>query len=154
MDNKELLESKRVQLQQLQTRIGLHGARLWQLPLTYLGGIALGLTAAGSEKFFLNWGMLFFLLTLLGFIFVCCLSGAHEGYKRTAVAMNQVEKDLGLTAWTQCHRSHTVPYWLLMIFGIVICSGATIYSYKNPEAFSAPESSNQSIQPTSYASDD
>ncbi len=137
--DKELFESKRIQLQQLQSRIGLHGTRLWQLPLTYLGGIALGLTAAGSEKFFLNWGMLFSLLTVLGFIFLYCLSGAYEGYKRTAKAMNEVESELGLTTWTKCHHLHRVPYWLLMIFGIVICLGAAAYSYENPDAFNSPE---------------
>lgn len=133
----EIYESKRVQLLQLQERIGLHGSRMWQLPLTYLGGISLALTAAGSDKFQMNWGLLFALLALLGLIFLYCLFGAHEGYKRTATAMNEVEKFLGLTEWTKCHYSHTAPYWIMMIFGFFICFGASVYAFKDPTAFSS-----------------
>ncbi len=44
------LVSKRVQYEILQSRIALHGGRMWQLPLTYLGMLAISLTVVNTEN--------------------------------------------------------------------------------------------------------
>lgn len=125
MDRDIILESKRVQLETLQNRIGLHGSRMWQLPLTYLGAIALALTAYSSDTG-ISIRSLFNALSLLGVAFVFCFYGAHEGYRRTAQTMQNLEKALEIEQTTKAHWSHTVPYFILLIIGIASCVYASL----------------------------
>ena len=121
MTEKDLLESRRVLLQVLQKRISLHGARMWQLPLTYLGAIAIGLNAATNNKVDLPLDIAFLLMALLGVILTWCLKGAEEGYIRTAKNMNEIEKALSLPEFTKSKSPHRHPYYMLMFFGIGCC---------------------------------
>ena len=126
-ESDQLLESKRVQLGLLQKRISLHGSRMWQYPLTYLGTIAITLNGVLNKKTSLPLHMLFLSLSLLGFIFLYCHSGAFEGYRRTARNMQNLEEELGLKNCTQCPLSHWFPYVLLIIFGIMATIAFSIY---------------------------
>ncbi len=115
------LDAKRLQYEILQSRIALHGNRMWQLPLTYLGAIAVALSIGeeGSSEAF---GGLWFLgLSAFGVILMWALYGAFEGYDRTAKNMNELESELGLSVYTKSHIAHSLPYFLLMLFGIVAC---------------------------------
>ena len=127
MAENRVSESYRTQLETLQTRIGLHGNRMWQLPLTYLATIALSLSAATSDNMNVPTEIVFSILTVLGIILTWCLYGAYEGYARTAKNMQDVEEKLGIGVFTRSYRSHSYPYFLLMIFGIVCCAAATNY---------------------------
>lgn len=121
MSDTELLESKRAQMEVLQNRIVVHGSRMWQLPLTYLGALAIGLSAVTSKGVELSLSVVFFFMALLGLILLWCLHGAAESYTRSAKNMNELEADLGLEEYTNAKTSHRYPYYALMIFGI-ICS--------------------------------
>ena len=127
MDKDELIASQRFQLEILQTRIGLHGSRMWQLPLTYLGAIALAVNAAANEKYEISLFLVFGFMTVLGCILLWCLYGAEEGYSRAIKNMNEIERLLGLEEYTISHPAHRLPYYGLMIFGIVSCLLSTMY---------------------------
>jgi|SRR6188768_1917601 len=122
----EHLESRRAQLAQLQTRITSHGTRMWQLPLTYLGGIAVALTAEVDTKLHLDIRLVFGCLALLGFIVFFCLLGAREGYMRATGSMRSVEQVLGLGEHTKAHPLHIVPYFALVVFGTGLCAWAAL----------------------------
>lgn len=126
---KDINDSKRTQLSFLQTRISLHGNRMWQLPLTYIGSLALAISAADSERLpFPKW-WIFFVVTAFGFALLWCISGAYEGYKRTAMDMCRIEGELGLIATTRNAKSHSIPYFLLIILGMLfsIVAAGSIY---------------------------
>ncbi len=60
-------------------------------------------------------------MAVLGMILTWSLFGAYEGYSRTARNMSILEAELGLGSFTNNHPSHSVPYFLLMLFGIGCC---------------------------------
>jgi len=126
MSEKDLNISRRVQLEILQNRIGLHGSRMWQLPLTYLGAIAISLTAASSDGVNLPIEVIFYLMAILGFIVTWCLRGAEEAYTRAANNMRELEKELRLQQYTRAKGLHRYPYYALMVFGILCCLAAAI----------------------------
>lgn len=122
-------DSKRVQLEMLQVRIGLHGSRMWQLPLSYLGLAAITLNSlAEKEQVFPAW-IVFALLTVLGIIMTWALYGAHRRYQQTVDDVNELEAELHLKEYARCDPYHTHPYYGLMIFGIVCCLSASISLY-------------------------
>ena len=114
-------DSKRVQLEILMTRIVLHGNRMWQLPLTYLGLIAISLSVMTEDKLLFSKSMITILLTVLGIIMTWCLYGAHRRYQETVDDANELETELQIRTYTKCDSFHTFPYYALMIFGIT-CS--------------------------------
>ena len=120
-------DSKRVQLGILQTRIGLHGSRMWQMPLSYLGLVAVCLNALVSEKKVIPSFILFTPLTFLGMIMLWALYGAHRRYQETVNDANELETELGLRKYTRCDSYHTYPYYALMIFGIICCLWVSVF---------------------------
>ncbi len=129
-DTKTITETKRVQLGILQTRIALHGTRMWQLPLTYLGLIAISLNALKSESPVFPTHIVFFLLAILGIIMTWCLYGAHRRYQQTVDDANELEAELKLSTYTLCDIYHTYPYYALMVFGALCCTVASVVLLK------------------------
>lgn len=122
-------ESLRTQLELLQTRIGVHGGRLWQLPLTYLGVLAVSFSQFDSQgSVFAPW-FVFSSLAVFGALLLWCMYGAFEGYKRTVIDMNEVERKLGLKETTKNRVSHYAPYFGILILGILFTLAASIYFY-------------------------
>lgn len=125
-------ESIRTQYEMLQSRIALHGGRMWQLPLTYLGTLALSFSVVKDGGSTIPLAYIYLALSILGIIFIYALHGAYEGYSRTADSMNEIEAELGLKTYTKNHPSHSVPYYLLMLFGILSCFVIYIYYSEAP----------------------
>jgi Flp pilus assembly protein TadB len=126
---KERNDSRRTQLSFLQTRISLHGNRMWQLPLTYIGSLALAVSAVVSKDIpFPKW-WIFSAIFLTGFVVLWCMYGAFEGYRRTADDMCRVENELDLKDTTRSNPSHIVPYFLLIIAGMLFSLIAGLYVY-------------------------
>ena len=115
----ELRESQRVQLSFLQARTALHGTRLWQLPLTFLGLLALGVSGLSGEEVGSHVRAVFGVIAIFGGILLWCMYGAREGYHRAAGHMIRLEEELGLEPSTEIKQSHSVPYFGLLIFGIM-----------------------------------
>lgn len=120
-------DSKRTQLEMLQNRIGLHGARMWQLPLTYLGFIAICMTTLTIEEKVFPTFLLFILLAVLGVIMTWCLYGADRRYRQTVKDAKKLEQELQLETYTSCDGYHTYPYYALMAFGMVCSTTASLY---------------------------
>ncbi|HEX5714657.1 MAG TPA: hypothetical protein VF179_00760 [Thermoanaerobaculia bacterium] len=122
-------ESLRTQLEILQTRIGVHGGRLWQLPLTYLGVLVVSLSQFDrQDPVFAPW-FVFSSLTIFGVLLLWCMYGAFEGYKRTVKDMNDVERKLALVETTKNRVSHYAPYFGILVLGILFTVGASVYFY-------------------------
>lgn len=119
-DPEKLDDSKRTQLTFLQTRLLGHGARMWQLPLTYLGAITVSISADQAKISFPVW-TIYLLLYAVGFFFLWCEYGAYEGYERTVRDMNWRETQLGLRPTTKNKISHSLPYFLLIGLGMRFC---------------------------------
>ena len=126
MDDHQVVESKRMQLEILQTRINLHGGRMWQLPLTYLGAIALALTAYSNIETDVSLKLVYIALVIIGMLILLCFYGALEGYRRTAKFMSEIENELEVKNATKLHWAQYVPYLALLIFGIVGCIYASL----------------------------
>lgn len=122
-NNTENLSAKETQLEILQSRITTHGNKLWQLPFSYAGVVALSANLAGGGKSTIPAGQVFFALGIAGLVVIFCMYGAYEGYARTAVNMQKLENELGLTPTTRNYLSHTLPYFLLAVLSVL----ATIY---------------------------
>jgi hypothetical protein len=122
-------DSKRVQLEILQTRIGVHGLRMWQLPLSYLGLVAISLNALTTEQKVFPDFIVLAALSILGIIMTWALYGAHRRYQQTVDNANELEAELQIKKYAHCDAYHTYPYYGLMIFGIVCCLLASIALY-------------------------
>ena len=126
----EMRSSKNVQLEILMNRIILHGNRMWQLPLSYFGIIAISLNAIFTKD---KSGALIpeYLITaslaILGLLITLCLHGAAKRYKETVENSNELERELQLEEYTKWDCFHTSPYYAVMIFGIIICIAKTIF---------------------------
>lgn len=117
--------SQEVQLEILQVRLAVHGGKLWQLPFSYAGIVALSASLSQSETTYIGGSQLFTFLAFLGFIVLACMYGAYEGYSRTAKFMGTLEKDMGLRSSTAVGLTfHVVPYFALAF----ACIGAAIYA--------------------------
>ena len=117
---KDRNDSLRVHLKILQTRISLHGSRMWQLPLTYLATIAGSVSFISGELAIVSTQDLFISLLLLGLIFLYCFYGASGGYIRAVQNMNEVEGELGIEKYAKHPMSHTLPYWTLLLLGVIV----------------------------------
>lgn len=122
-------ESMRAQVNMLQTRIGIHGSRLWQLPLTYLGVLVVSLSQIESKAAIFKPWFIFLSLSLFGLLLLWCMCGACEGYNRAVKSLIRVEEQLGLTVTTAKRRSHYIPYFGLLILGILYTVGAAVFFY-------------------------
>lgn len=122
-------ESRRVQLEVLQSRIALHGTRMWQLPVTYWGVILVALSSldTGSPTWLLR--TVLGGIAGLGILLLYALTGSREGYVRTALHMQRVERELGLIVTTHGPRSHIWPYFGLIGAGVLLSCGAIYFTY-------------------------
>ncbi|TDF37159.1 hypothetical protein EYS14_13445 [Alteromonadaceae bacterium M269] len=123
----DLNDARGVQLENLQSRIGLHGSRMWQLPLTYLGLIAITLNSLSSKEPSFPATIIFSLLGILGIIMMAALHGAYTRYAQTVRNAKKLESELELVPYTHYDGWHIYPYYALMLFGIFCCSWAAIY---------------------------
>jgi hypothetical protein len=99
---------------------------MWQLPLTYLGLIAITLNAiTGGQKYF-SLSLIFGLLAILGGIMIVCLYGADRRYRQTIKDANELEAELKIRTYTAWAWFHTHPYYALMAFGVLCCVGASV----------------------------
>ncbi len=107
------------QYEVLQSRINLHGSRMWQLPFTYLGliGLIISLTFGEDHSPLMNW--VFLGLSAVGLVLLWAWFGAYYGYRRTVENMNELEEKLKMGNFTRCYVSHFMPYLLLFILGII-----------------------------------
>ena len=131
----DLEESRRCQLSLLQSRVEAHGARMWQLPLTFLASIAASFTIIESSIAPKQASMLFSVLAMLGLIFLWCFIGAQAAYMRTCKELASVERALCLNSTTEIvnqtgyRMAQILPYGLFIILGIAVC----LYISINPE---------------------
>ena len=124
-----LHQAKLTQLNLLQTRIGLHGNRMWQLPLTYLGLFGLSFSKTSEKAIMLPFVAIYFGLFAFGFVLLICFYGAYEGYTRTAKNMVTLEEELGLNPSTAKPWSHSWPYFGLLVLGTLLSLIIAIYFY-------------------------
>ncbi len=122
-----LYQAKLTQLNLLQTRIGLHGNRMWQLPLTYLGLFGLSFSKTSQKAIMLPFVAIYFGLFTLGVVLIICWYGAYEGYTRTAKNMIKLEEELGLNPSTANPWSHSLPYFGLLFLGSLLSLIIAIY---------------------------
>lgn len=108
-----------VQYEVLQTRIGLHGGRLWQLPFTYVSFSAIATPVALGNADKVSLPLFFGSLSCVGFLVVLCMFSAWRGYRRTGRNMNEVETRLGIEAYTKFGAWHAAPYFSLMAYVVV-----------------------------------
>ena len=120
-------EGKRTQLEFLQTRIGLHGTRMWQLPLTYMGLLTLASSITPNDSHIFPMWIIFVGLVSLGALLLWCMVGALEGYTRTARHMFRIETELGLLPSTKENTAHSIPYFAVIALGVIFSGGAAIY---------------------------
>ncbi len=106
-------DAKIAQLALLQTRLIAHGSKLWQLPFSYTGIVAVSVGLFEKSKIGVPVHYAFYALGVVGLIVIYCMAGAYEGYGRTAKFMRIVESDLGLQPSTNSKISHSLPYFLL-----------------------------------------
>lgn len=118
-------QALRTQLNTLQSRITTHGNRIWQLPFTYLGAAAIAITLSADEKVAKDIAkFLAVALAIVGGFVLLAMRDAYLSYKRTAIAMNKVEFQLGLDCCTSARFAHALPHFLICSAAIVmmICS--------------------------------
>jgi len=123
-----LAAARRIQLETLQTRITVHGNRMWQLPFTYVSFAAIAASLVTSEKVFVDQGIFFYLLSAAGVLVLWAMIDAYKSYSRTARAMNSVELNLHLEQYTTASFSHAAPHFALCISAIISLAVAGFYS--------------------------
>ncbi len=124
----DLAESKRAQLSLLQSRITVHASKLWQLPLTFLGLLALGVSGLPEQYSGLHAKVVFSAISIFGGILLWCMYGAFEGYGRAVMHMIKLEEELGLTVSTALKPAHTLPYFALVVVGIILSAIAALFT--------------------------
>ena len=108
-----IVEAKVAQLELLQARLIAHGSKLWQLPFSYTGIVAVSASLFETTTTSLQGYYVFYALGIGGLIVIYCMIGAYEGYSRTVTFMRTVETELGLQPSATNKPSHSVPYFLL-----------------------------------------
>lgn len=122
MSGDELLQTKRAMLPILQARLAAHGARMWQMPLTFLGAVVVAVAAFSEDQIAISEKHLYCLLTIVGAALSWGLWGGVEGYLRTGKNLRDLESDLDLPPSTKTPISHIGPFVLLMVTGVTICT--------------------------------
>lgn len=115
----ELRQSKNTQLETLQSRLNVHGTRLWQLPFSYIAAALAVMSLTQKEGMAIPPEWIFRLVAILGGIVLICMMGAYEGYDRTVKAIRKLELDLGLDDCARNYPSHTYPYFALVVTTIL-----------------------------------
>lgn len=120
----------RKQLEIMETRIVVHGNRIWQLPFTYIGFSAIAASVAVENSGAFPAQAIFFALALLGGLVLWAMADACKSYERTGSAMNKVEKELRLdipgTA-TSGSRDHAKPHFVICLAAIVALAAGGIW---------------------------
>lgn len=115
----ELRESKNTHLETLQSRLNVHGTRLWQLPFSYIAAALAVMALTEKDGMAIPPEWIFRLLAILGVIVLFCMAGAYEGYDRTVKAINRIEIELGLDDCAKNYPIHTYPYFALVVATIL-----------------------------------
>ena len=130
----QLRKSREVLLQTLQSRLNIHGSRLWQLPFTYIGfaSVSISILLRGDLRAdAIDIAMFLLALGLLGVFVENCMRGSREGYERTVRDINEVSRELGVKEYAQSPTSHILPYFRLMMASIImILILATIFGFR------------------------
>jgi hypothetical protein len=125
MSDEELRQAAlRKQLEIMETRIVVHGNRVWQLPFTYFGFSAIAASIAIENGGSLPAHLLFFALSAIGLLVLWAMADACKSYVRTGTAMNLVENELRLTrddrkTSTSGSASHSAPHFAICLAAIV-----------------------------------
>lgn len=114
----------RKQLEIMETRIVVHGNRVWQLPFTYFGFSAIAASIAVENGGSLPAHWLFFALSAIGILVLWAMADACKSYVRTGTAMNLVEDELKLTradekTSTSGSAGHSAPHFSICIAAII-----------------------------------
>ncbi len=114
----------RKQFEVMETRIVVHGNRVWQLPFTYFGFSAIAASIAVENGRSLPSHWLFFALSAIGFLVLWAMADACKSYVRTGIAMNLVENELNLVrddgqTSTSGSATHSFPHFAICIAAIV-----------------------------------
>ena len=112
--------AKLKQLELLQTRLGIHGGRLWQLPFSYAGVVAISASLLKEGDLVIPYQNVFLALSMAGVIVAACMFGAYEAYRRTARNLRAAEAELSLVPYTHNSFGHCVPYCVLVAFVTVL----------------------------------
>lgn len=123
------ISSLEAQLSTLQTRIGVHGARLWQLPFTYVSFAAIAASVAIRSDTFFRQDLFFFVLSFIGLLVAWAIYDAWRSYQRTAKDMNKVERMLRLEQFTLCKTSQVVPYFAICLFVVLVCGATGVFFF-------------------------
>jgi len=125
MSDEELKQAAlRKQLEILETRIVVHGNRVWQLPFTYFGFSAIAASIAVENGGSLPAHLLFFALSVVGLLVLWAMIDARKSYVRTGKAMNLVEDELKLTredgeTSTSGSAAHSAPHIAICVAAII-----------------------------------
>ncbi|MEM9360825.1 MAG: hypothetical protein AAGB04_32030 [Pseudomonadota bacterium] len=113
----------RKQLEIMETRIVVHGNRVWQLPFTYFGFSAIAASIAVENGGSIPAHSLLFALSAIGILVLWAMIDARRSYVRTGKAMNLIEDELSLTrkdrlTSTSGLAAHSTPHIAICIAAI------------------------------------
>ena len=113
-NERELSESRRAQLAELNARVRAHMATLWQMPFAYLGIVALALGTFTERPRLLAAAALF--LALTGSFVLWAMVGWLDSVHQAVDAINKVEKALGLDETAKKRPwTHALPHFLIVL---------------------------------------
>ena len=101
------------QIDLLQNRIIAYANKLWQLPFSYMGIIAVS-GGIASENGTFDASELFVALGIVGIIVGYCMYGAKEGYARACNHLSRLENEFCGQATTEVKSQQTLPYFLIL----------------------------------------
>ena len=120
--------SLRTQLETLQTRIVIHGNRVWQLPFTYVSFAAIAASLVTERDTFIDGRVFFLALSGVGILVLWAMVDAMLSYRRTARNMNEVEHKLHLGEYTSGSWKHGMPHFAVCLTTIAALAFAAHYA--------------------------
>lgn len=124
MGENEVMMAKCAQMEVLQNRLSRHFNKLWQIPFSYAGIIALTVSKGPDD---LHWAI-FGVLAIAGIFVNWSMIGAKRAYSRTIKNLFDLEIAMDLKPTTRCFPSHYMPFFA--IAWIAVFSALTIAIYQ------------------------
>jgi len=116
-DNKDLPESRRAQLAQLNERVRSQMATLWQMPFAYVGIVALAMGPMVDRPRLLLPASI--LVAIAGALVLWAMAGWLESAHEAVDAISRLEGALGLELTAKKRPwTHALPHFLLVVLTI------------------------------------
>jgi NCAIR mutase (PurE)-related protein len=118
--NGDIHESLRVQLTEVNERVRTHMRAFWQMPMAYLGIVAVALGTADAPPRAVH--LVVAVLAIAGIAVAWAMRGSVEGAHRGVDQINRIETALGLRPTAKKRRwHHVLPHLALVFIGIGAC---------------------------------